>query len=63
MEQITYTEYELQDVLKCKIKRVRQLRKMGILRGIKIGKSYVYHESEIKDLFDKYRGKDLPTKK
>lgn len=63
MEQITYTEYELQDVLKCKIKRVRQLRKMGILKGTKIGKSYVYHESEIKDLFDKYRGKDLPTKK
>ena len=61
--QITYTEKELCDVLKCKINRVRDLRKLGVLKGTKTGKGYVYHDSEIEELFDEYRGKDLPIKK
>lgn len=61
--QVTYTEKELENVLKCKSRRIRDLRKMGILKGTKVGKSYVYHNDEIQDLFKRYKGKDLPTKK
>lgn len=59
--QITYDEHELCDVLKISIDRVRDLRKLGILRGTKTGKTYVYHYKEIEDLFDEFRGKDLPS--
>lgn len=63
IQQITYTEEELRDVLKCKSRRIYELRKMGILKGTKVGKHYVYHNKEIEELFDKYRGRDLPIKK
>ena len=61
--QVTYTEEELTDVLKCKIARVRELRKMGVLRGTKTAKGYVYHNDEITELFEEYRGKDFPSKR
>jgi len=61
--QLTYSEEEMADVLYCSLRRVRELRKMGVLQGTKTGKGYVYHFNEIKDLFETYRGKDLPTKK
>ena len=61
--QVTYTEQELCDVLKCKINRIRELRKIGILKGTKTGKGYVYHNNEITELFEKYLGKDLPITK
>lgn len=61
--QVTYSEQELTEVLKCKIARVRELRKIGVLHGTKTAKGYVYHNDEITKLFEDYRGKDLPTAK
>lgn len=59
-EQVTYTEEELTDVLHMSQRRVQDLRKLGVLQGTKTGKGYVYHNDEIRELFEKYRGKDLP---
>lgn len=59
-EQVTYTEEELTDVLHMSQRRVQDLRKLGVLKGTKTGKGYVYHNDEIRELFEKYRGKDLP---
>lgn len=59
-EQVTYTEEELTDVLHISQRRVQDLRKLGVLLGTKTGKGYVYHNDEIRELFEKYRGKDLP---
>ena len=54
IRQITYTEQELCDVFKCKINRIRDLRKLGVLKGTKTGKGYVYHDREIDELFEEY---------
>lgn len=59
--QITYDEHELCDVLHCNIERIRDLRKMGVLKGTKTGKTYVYYYKEIEELFEAYRGIDLPS--
>lgn len=61
--QVTYSELEMADVLKCKINRVRELRKMGILHGVKTAKGYVYHNDEVTRLFDNYEGKEFPCKR
>lgn len=60
IEQITYTEEELTQVFRCGKRRIEDLRKLGILKGTKTGKGYVYHNDEIREIFEKYRGKDLP---
>ena len=59
MEKITFTEKELEDVLHIKQRRIAELRKRGILNGVKIGKSYIYHNSEIKRFFERYEGKEI----
>ena len=58
--QVTYTEQEMTEVLHCKIARVRELRKMGVIHGTKTAKGYVYHNNEVTALFENYIGRELP---
>lgn len=58
--QVTYSEQELTEVLKCSKRRIEELRKMGVLQGVKTAKGYVYHNDEIAKLFEKWKGKELP---
>lgn len=57
--QVTYTEKELAEVLHCNVQTVARYRKQGILQGVKIGTSYIYHDDEITELFEKNRGKAI----
>ena len=43
--QVTYSEQELTEVLKCSKRRIEELRKMGVLQGVKTAKGYVLHIS------------------
>ena len=58
--QVTYSEQELTEVLKCSKRRIEELRKMGVLQGVKTAKGYVYHNDEIAKFFEKWKGKELP---
>ena len=40
--------------------RIEELRKMGVLQGVKTAKGYVYHNDEIAKFIEKWKGKELP---
>lgn len=61
--QVTYSEQELTEVLKCSKRRVEDLRKLGLLQGVKTAKGYVYHNDEIALFFENWKGKELPATK
>lgn len=44
---VTYTTEELQDFLHCGVCKLIQLRKAGLLTGVKLGKGYIYTKEEI----------------
>lgn len=54
-----YKTAELSNVLGIDRHLIGKLRKYGILQGVKIGKSYIYSEDEIKEFLKEYRGGDL----
>lgn len=59
MNQITYTEEELADLLHCSKRKVSELRHACYINAIKVGKEYVYHIKEIERFFEKYGGRNL----
>ena len=57
--QVSYTENDLTEVFHTNLRKIQEWRKLGILRGVKTSQGYVYHNDEITDVFDRYKGKDI----
>lgn len=62
-EKLAYTSKELADKLCSYEEKVNKLRSVGILKGIKMGKGYVYTHKEVEEFLELYRGMDLSTDK
>lgn len=54
-----YTTAELADALHCSVRQVRRLHKYGLVKGIRTARGYVFHELEIANFWNTYRGCDL----
>lgn len=54
-----YTTAELADALHCSVRQVRRLHKYGLITGIRTARGYVFHELEITNFWNTYRGCDL----
>lgn len=56
---VTYTTEELADLLKTNRHMIGNLKRYGIIKGMKIGKNTIYSEDEVKEFLQEYRGADL----
>lgn len=54
-----YTTEELATALHCSVRQVRRLHKYGLIKGIRTARGYVFHELEITNFWNTYRGCDL----
>lgn len=54
-----YSQAELAKELHCSPRVIGLYRKYGILKPIKIGKSYIFENADIKRMFQTYGGYDL----
>ena len=54
-----YTTQELAEALHCSVRQVRRLHKFGLIQGIRTARGYVFHELEITNFWNNYRGADL----
>lgn len=50
---------EAAQILRCSTRKIGELRSGGLLKGLRIGKSYIYRRREIDRFFDEYAGFDL----
>ena len=57
--QITYTEDDLAELFHVRKRKIQEWRKHGLLQGIKVSQGYIYHDNEITDFFDDFRGKNI----
>lgn len=55
----SYTTAELADALHCSVRQVIRLHKYGLIKGIRTARGYVFHELEITNFWNEYRGTDL----
>lgn len=53
------TAEEAAQILRCSTRKIGELRSGGLLRGLRIGKAYIYKRAEIDRFFDEYAGWDL----
>jgi hypothetical protein len=53
------TASEAAKILRCSTRKIGELRTGGLIRGMRIGKSYIYRRREIDRFFDEYAGFDL----
>ena len=54
-----YTTADLAEALHCSVRQVRRLHKYGLIKGIRTARGYVFHEVEILNFWNEYRGTDL----
>ena len=54
-----YTTADLAEALHCSVRQVRRLHKYGLIKGIRTARGYVFHELEIANFWNEYRGTDL----
>ena len=54
-----YTTQELAEAMHCSVRQVRRLHKYGLIQGIRTARGYVFHELEIANFWNTYRGADL----
>lgn len=62
-KKLVYTSRELAEKLCSYEEKVNKLRSVGILKGIKMGKGYVYTYKEVDEFLELYHGMDLSTDK
>ena len=60
-EQETYSTADLVRILRASETTIRELRKAGMLEGIKIGHGFVYGAETVREFFSKYKGYDLSS--
>lgn len=54
-----YTTQELAEALHCSVRQVRRFHKYRLIEGIRTARGYVFHELEITNFWNTYRGADL----
>lgn len=59
---LTYTTKQLAEELHTSRNYIDDLRKSGLLQGIKKGNAYIYYEEEVKKLLEQATGHDLSNK-
>lgn len=57
----TYTVYELAELMQCHPARVRDWVQVGLIKGIKTGKSLVFSFEEIKTFQNEMKGRDISS--
>ncbi|MEF9966880.1 MAG: hypothetical protein RR766_00085 [Longicatena sp.] len=55
----TFTNDDVQDLLNTYGWKIDKLRKHGVLKGIQMGKGFIYPYLEIKKFLEEYQGMDL----
>lgn len=56
---IFYTQEELAHVLRCDSRHIGRLRRAGLINFIKVGRNYIYRESDVTSFVDNYSNCDL----
>jgi excisionase family DNA binding protein len=56
---LAYTTEEVATLLRTHRNKIDQLRKNGLISGIKLGKGFIYAASEVQSFLDRYAGEDL----
>lgn len=56
---IFYTQEELAHVLRCDSRHIGRLRRAGLINFIKVGRNYIYRESDVNSFVDQYANCDL----
>ena len=56
---IFYTQEELAQVLRCDSRHIGRLRRAGLINFIKVGRNYIYRESDVNSFVDNYSNCDL----
>ena len=62
MERVAITERELAEEFKIPQRGLATLRKNGFIKGVKVGRKWVYPKSEIDKFFETYIGYEVSTK-
>lgn len=57
--EIFYTQEELAHVLRCDSRHIGRLRRAGLINFIKVGRNYIYRESDVDSFVDQYANCDL----
>ena len=60
-EQEVYSTADLVRILRTSEDVIRELRRSGLLEGIRIGHGFVYGTEQLRDFFREYKGYDLST--
>ncbi|WP_102343748.1 helix-turn-helix domain-containing protein [Galactobacillus timonensis] len=53
------TASEAAQILRCSARKIGELRSGGLLKGLRVGKTYIYRRRDIDTFFDDYAGFDL----
>lgn len=56
---IFYTQEELAHVLRCDSRHIGRLRRAGLINFIKVGRNYIYRDSDVTSFVDNYSNCDL----
>ena len=54
-----YTQVELANMLRCDSRHIGRLRRAGLINFIKVGRNYIYRESDVNSFVDNYSNCDL----
>lgn len=57
--EIFYTQEDLAHVLRCDSRHIGRLRRAGLINFIKVGRNYIYRESDVNSFVDQYANCDL----
>nr|DAU98780.1 MAG TPA: helix-turn-helix domain protein [Caudoviricetes sp.]DAX52909.1 MAG TPA: helix-turn-helix domain protein [Caudoviricetes sp.] len=57
-----YTQEELAQLLRCDSRHIGRLRRAGLINFIKVGRNYIYRESDVNSFVDNYSNCDLSNK-
>lgn len=57
--EIFYTQEDLAHVLRCDSRHIGRLRRAGLINFIKVGRNYIYRESDVNSFVEQYANCDL----
>jgi len=56
-----FTQVELANILRCDSRHIGRLRRAGLINFIKVGRNYIYRESDVNSFVDNYSNCDLSS--
>lgn len=54
-----YTQEELAHVFRCDSRHIGRLRRAGLINFIKVGRNYIYRDSDVNSFVEQYANCDL----